>query len=306
MSRSRSPLRLLIPFEAASRHGSFTTAAKELSLTPAAVSQQIRALESFLGCSLFHRVRRSVLLTTEGKKLARATTYSLEQLEAVILELRRIEAETVLTVVASPAFSSLWLQPRLSSFLKRFPNVTFEVVATDQDLQTVRAPFDVGVWGGYGRWPDLEAELLWPLEAFPVCSSEYLKGRKLSGPDDLLNEKLLHLNTEHKDKYLWMDWKTWLSEMGTTDHWTRGGGLQLNNYSLLIQAAREGLGIALGWSVLVADLIKTKQLIRPIPQAVSPNHGYYLIRPNREMTHIAKSFRDWLIAEARAKVRTNN
>ena len=243
--RSQLPsLNGLVAFEAAARRLSFTRAGDELNVTQAAVSRHVRALESDLGVALFHRAHRRVRLTPDGERLAQAVTLGLQHIARTVGDLRRVRHAGQLTIAASVAFSSLWLMPRLARFHAAHPDVRLRLVAVDRFDDPAAVGVDLTVRYGDGRWPGMVATHLFADEIFPVCSPDYVARH---GPfetiEDLLGESILRMDDLDPT---WIDWPAWLDAMGVS---TPSGqpGLRFHNYTLEVQAAVNGQGIALGW-----------------------------------------------------------
>ena len=251
-----SPLRHLPPisalraFEAAARLKSFTMAADELGLTQSAISHQIHGLEDQLGFELFHREPRRISLTVKGEKLATAVREGLGVVADAIRDLTRTDTGPHLTVSTLPGFAVKWLFPRLIRFDERHPHIELSIATTGQLADFSIGEADVAIRYGTGRYPGLHVEKILDEEMFPVCAPRLMKGPKaLRVPADLANLPLLH------DDILTLDghtpgWKSWLDAAKTTGiDLTKGRRFGQSNMS--IQAAIEGLGVALGRTPLV-------------------------------------------------------
>jgi DNA-binding transcriptional LysR family regulator len=289
------PLSSLVVFEAAARHLSFTRAALELNITQAAVSRQIRSLEDNLGVALFTRLHRTIQLTAPGKKLLRTVTISLEYLADTVGELRSGGSDIIhITVVATLAVASFWLIPRLPKFRVMFPDIEVRVLATDQEIEQISESFDAGIRYGAGHWPGMTARLLGGAEIFPVCSPGYLSRHPFASIDGLLEQTLLY---QEDPRWDWIDWPIWLAELDMRGSQVRHS-LKINSYSLLIQAAIAGQGVALGWSHLVDHLLAAGSLVRPIDATLSTRHSFYLVTPDNQLTAAhGGAFCDWVTAE---------
>ncbi len=285
------PLDPLVAFEAAARHSSFTMAAKELNLSQAAVSQQIRNLEQSLGVPLFTRAHRAVQLSPQGREFQHTVSTILRQLASVTADLKAPAAKARLTIAADQSVASMWLMPRLPRFQQLFPDVVVRLVASDDDRECLADDIQISIIYGTGNWAGFHAEKFIEEEVFPVCSPSYFDNRKpLTSPTCLTNETLLELEDNHWD---WMNWRTWLSG-NNVDLPTEHRGLQINNYPLLIQAARNGQGIALGWRYLIDDDLNSGSLIKPIDTSLRTASGYYLVwSDQRELSAMAAAFREW-------------
>src|SRR6185437_13588635 len=187
------PLSALRAFEAAARLKSFSKAAEELSVTPAAVSHQIHALEEDLGVQLFRRLNRAVELTASAKVLLPGLSEAFAGIQASVRRLRAHNDTGTLNVTASPSFAGKWLVQRLYRFQEIAPAVDVRISASDEVVDLMRGDFDVAIRYGTGRYPGLTVELLMKNEVFPACSPELLRrGPPLEAPADLRHHRLLH------------------------------------------------------------------------------------------------------------------
>jgi LysR family glycine cleavage system transcriptional activator len=294
------PLEFLVAFEAAARLGSFTAAAEELNLTQAAVSRQIRLLEGNLGRSLFTRAHRAVRLTPEGRDFQHTVSLALSHVANAARGLRAAEENAQLTVAADQSVAALWLLPRLESFQGAHGDIDLRLISSDVEADCLAEEVDVAIVHGDGSWPGYEAALLLDEEVFPVCSPAYLDSHgAIARPADLIARVLIDLDDDH---WNWINWRVWLTEQtvdlpqsGTGD---RPGGLRrlvINSYPLIVQAARDGLGVALGWKHLVDEPLAAGALVRPLEQMIRTEFGYYLlVRQDRKASPQAEAFRDWL------------
>lgn len=290
------PANALVVFEAAARRLSFTQAAAELGVSQAAVSRQIQGLEQHLGIALFHRLHRAVRLTAEGERLRAAVTMGLGHIAETASTLRRATGPAEVTVSTTVAFAAFWLMPRIDRFYAAHPGLDLRLLASDTPVDPRSESIDVAVRYGDGVWPGLSALKLFEEEIFPVCSPAYLAGRPaLREASDLLGEALLHQDVVEPS---WLSWGAWLKQKGVAAP-AKIPGPRVNNYTIVIQAAQAGQGIALGWHRLVAGMIEAGSLVRPIAATLQAKHAYYLVVPTgRNLPKEATAFRDWLVAEA--------
>lgn len=290
------PTNSLVVFEAAARHRNFTRAATELTVTQSAVSRQIQLLEDHLGTSLFQRRSRGLELTPEGERLHRAVAMGLEHIANVAADIRRHRTPGELTIASSVTFASYWLMARLASFRAAHPEIELRLVASSPVYDLTAAGIDLAIRYGEGEWPGVDAERLFDDEIWPICAPRYLEGREpISSPQGLLQETLLHLNKFDRN---WVTWDTFLQAFDVTEE-PEQRGLIYDNYMVLIQSALRGEGIALCGRRLAEDFIAQGELVRPIAQTLSSDRGFYLLRPkDQPMSHAAREFHDWLLAEA--------
>ncbi len=292
-SRRLPPLNGLRAFEAAARHLSFKAAAGELSVTQAAVSHQVRGLEDWLGHKLFERRVRAVDLTTAGAELLPAVSAALDGMNAAVERLLRPEDDDgALTVSAIATFAAKWLVPRLADFQELHPEIDVRLTTSTNLVDFERDGVDVALRYGLGQWPGVRAERLLREDIFPVCSPALAEGDyPLRTPADLANHTLLHV-VQMRD-----DWRVWLTAAGQTDiDPTRGPRFDLSLTA--IQAAVDGMGVALGHSNLVEADLKAGRLVAPFTLNIPVEAAYYVVAPPTGWdTPKVKAFREWLAAE---------
>jgi LysR family glycine cleavage system transcriptional activator len=291
-------LNALRAFEAAGRHLSFTKAADELHVTPAAVGHQVKALEQDLGVRLFQRLNRALVLTEAGRALLPGLEDIFYQLAVVIEEFKRRDTDRPLTVSLPPSLTAKWLLPRLERFRQLHPEIDVRIDATNEVVDLIRGGVDIGLRYGSGDYPGLRVDCLMSEEVFPVCSPRLLEGRHpLRVPDDLRWHTLLHADYPPQNDY-WPDWSMWLHTAGVKDVDT-SRGLRFNRTALSLQAAIEVQGVALGSRVLAGDDLKTGRLVRPFELSTPVGFAYYMVcaEARSEEPRVA-AFREWIIAEA--------
>ena len=291
------PPNSLVVFEAAARHLNFTGAARELNVTQAAVSRQIQILETHLGVALFQRIPRALKLTPPGLHLYKSVTMSLEHIANTVADIRHLGPKADVTVATSVTFASYWLMARIQKFRAANPDIDLKVVASAPVSNLAAAGIDLAVRYGFGDWAGVEAIHLLDNEVFPVCGPGYLEGRSpLRKPSELLDEVLLHLIEYDRN---WVTWEAWLRHLGVP--WKpRKKGLEFDNYLVLIQAAIDGQGVALGGQRLAEDFITRGALMRPISVTMRSSRAFYVLVPlDVSLSKPAKLFRDWIITEAK-------
>lgn len=281
----------LIAFESAARHLSFTAAAAELNLSQAAVSQQIRNLEQALGVSLFIRSHRAITLSREGQVYRYTVLAALRQIAAATQELKLPAVGSRLTVGADQSIAAMWLIPRLPDFQRQFRDYTVRIVASDVEHDCLADDIDIAIIHGDGHWPAHSAEPLFAEQVIAVCSPGYLALHpELDSIESLTGQTLLNLENSH---WNWMDWRTWLS-LNDVHLPVRHQGLQVNSYPLLIDAARNGQGVALGWRYLIDQDLVDGTLVQPVDATASTDFGYYLVAADDNATHPGViHFREW-------------
>jgi len=303
-------LNALRAFEASARHQSFSGAAAELHVTPAAVGQLVRGLEESLGVLLFmrHASGRHRLAATEAAVRALPEIRAgFERLNAGLQRLREgAAAGGALTVTVSPAFAAKWLLPRFERFQATCPDTDVRLETHLHPVDFVAQRVDIGVRYGTGAWPGLVADKLMDEEVFPVCSPALLQqgAPPLAQPSDLRRATLIHdLSMEGHAGF--PTWDTWLRAAGATGVET-ARGLHINNSAAVLQAAAEGRGVALARSVMAAGDLAAGRIVRLFPQVrPAPGLAYYVVyRPEGAASPRLRAFRDWLVREAAAAVGT--
>jgi len=297
--RDRVPLHRLAVFEAAARHGSFSTAARELGMTQSAVSHQIADLEAELGIILFQRVWRGVTATEAGAFLFEAVGRSLGEISTAVDVARALGRRSRLTVVTDFGFAAFWLMPRLGDLRDKMPGVDVRVITQQGASDPAGEPSDLAILFGAGQWGRTDAVRLIAEDVVPIASPGFLAERPVRSVDDLANVPLLHLEAPDADR--WISWDEYRASCGASPSSTKPSarsGLSFNNYMLVIQAAIAGQGVALGWRPLVDDLLRQGLVVEaPLPRVVT-KRGYYLVMPGRaSQPRTAEIFRSWLLRE---------
>ena len=293
-------LDLLRTFEAAARHRSFTAAALELGTTQPAVSQQLKRLESRLGIRLFDRIYRGIALTEAGLGLFLQVQAGLQQIDAGLQALSEQPDREVLQVATDFAFAAYWLMPRLPRFHAAWPQIDVSLVTRERSHDALQGDIDVGVLFGQGRFSQGESRWLFNEEVFPVCSPHLLAGQTLPLSARALGDfPLLQLRAEHARQ--WFDWYRLFDALKLGPP-PAPGQLRFDNYTLLIQAAIAGQGMAIGWKHLVDNLLEQGVLCRPFAESAQSASGYYAVMPQRKRRNrLAQVFVDWMLAEQNAE-----
>ena len=285
----------LIAFEAAARTGSFTRAAEELAISQPAVSHAMRALESEVGVTLFARRHKGVEMTDAGRHLLEQLTQGLTLIEQALRDLRSMTISHQVTLAVSTATATWWLLPRIARFKQLHPDIALRCITTDTDLDLEREHIDLAITlgeghlGHYQRWHFVDEEI------FPVCSAAFLQ--RVGPLEDLLalaRTTLLHLEERYRPR---LDWQGWLARFEVK--LARDNKVfRFNDYSIVLQAAIEGQGVALGWRHLVAPLIAQGLLVRPFEQSVTTDQPIYIVASGKHSLRSEVAFlRDWLMRE---------
>jgi LysR family glycine cleavage system transcriptional activator len=278
----------LVAFEAAARLASFAKAAEELHVTPAAISRHVAILEAWLERPLFERHSRGVVLTSQGDEYRRECTAALEHIAEATAQQLRCGRRRALRVDALATFTMRWLIPRLSSFAAAHPDVDVRLTTSNEPLPLLRGDVDVAIRGGPDRVPGFTATEFLREGRRPVCSPALLQDRPLNTPSDLSRHTLLH------SAALPEVWSEWLHAAGVAGL-IPAGSLTLDHFYLTLQAAVDGLGIAIGPAALVADDVAEGRLVTPFSAPMLPEWRYFAYVRDDTPQEAALAFRQWLI-----------
>ena len=289
------PLKAVRYFEAAARHLSFSKAAEELNVTHSAISHQIKALEEWVGQPLFDRTGRALRLTEGGRQFLPPVRSAFQQLADAAQDLRQLCHGGPLTVSVLPSLASKWLVPRLFDFRAKHPEIEVRISATERVEQIGQGGIDIAIRYGRGKWPNVDSELLLKDDLFPIVSPALLSGdTPLKEPRDLANFTLLSDTTWQAAQFDF--WQQWLEHAGVTGLELKAGGFSFNYSNLLIQAAIDGLGVALGNTMLASDDLRAGRLVRPFDISVPLDTGYYVVYVRDALKRPKiKAFRDWVM-----------
>jgi LysR family transcriptional regulator, glycine cleavage system transcriptional activator len=278
-------------FEAAARHLSFTNAAAELNVTQTAISHQIRRLEQELGIRLFVRQNRALALTAEAKDYLPGVRAAFNDLRLATDRLLRKDNEHVLTVSTLASFAAKWLLPRLSSFQEEHPGIDVRITTSTALVDFRNGDVDAAIRYGRGHWPALRTDWLMSDELFPVCSPALLKGsRPLKSPQDLAQHTLLHTSGGYDD-----DWRLWLTAAGLPTDISEQPGLTFDLIFVTVQAAIDGIGVAMGRTSYVEGDVADGRLVVPFKTTLPSDAGFYLVSPEaRADSGKLAAFRRWL------------
>jgi len=298
MNSHLPPLSALRAFEAAARHMSFSKAADELHVTPAAISHQVHALEEDLGVRLFHRMNRSIELTASARILLPGLSEAFAGIQSSVRRLRAHNDTGTLTVTSSPSFAAKWLVLRLHRFHEQHPEIDARISATDEVVDLTKGDFDIAIRYGGGKYPGLDAELLFTDEVFPACSPQLLTaGPPLRTPADLSRHTLIHDLAVERDPLV-PTWPMWLKAAGVHDV-PAAAGLTFNNMHLSLDAAIAGHGVVLAYSNIAAADLATGRLVRLFSLALPDHFAYYIVTaPGSLERPKVRAFRNWLRQEA--------
>jgi LysR family glycine cleavage system transcriptional activator len=291
------PLRALRIFEAAARLQSFSKAARELNVTPAAVSHQIRGLERHLGVELFRRTGRRVALSDDGRAAAESLRDGFEQIQRGVDALRRRSGVRTVTLNATPSFATRWLLPRLARFASRHPDLRLRVVTSVTPPDFEEDEIDLAIRLGRAGMEHARGEELFGERIAPVASPGFLRQHPVRRLVDLTRLPLLHDDSLRRAGRA-TGWTEWLRAAGGAGTHRRGG-MQFNDGHLALQAAVEGLGVALGRMAYALPEIERGRLRRVHSLVLDLELGYWLLHSGlRSEDPAVVAVAEWLRLEA--------
>jgi LysR family glycine cleavage system transcriptional activator len=293
MRRKIPSIGALIAFEAAARYQSFSRAADELALTEGAISRQIAVLEEYLGLQLFHRIKKRVTLSEIGESYFLKVKDDLSRLERNTLGAMSYQnGQKVLELAVIPTFASKWLIPKLAKFSAIYPDITINLTERSLPFLFGDSIFDAAIHYRHPAWAGRTQELLFEEELVPVCSPKLLGGRKITSAADLVAFTLLHKSTREDA------WTRWFAAAGHQDL-TPMTGPHYDLFSLVIQGACFGMGVALAPRLYVQDELKNGSLVIPVDFSIRGLKQYCVVYPDhKEVSPTARLFVDWLVNEA--------
>ncbi len=284
------PLDALRVFEAAARRLSFAAAAEELHLTASAVSHRIKALEAQLGLVLFERLTRKVRLTPAGRAYAVAVADAIAILREATRRLAS-EANRPLTASVTPLFGARWLLPRLARFEAAHPGITVRITSTTRFADFTTDGIDCAVRFGKGVWPGLTAHRLMSMDYVPVCAPSLVRQGRIKVPGDLARHTLIHSEPTSEA------WRMWLVAAGATGV-DPDSGQVLSDTTAAIQAAMDGIGVAISDRKFIARELKQRRLVTPFDFDMPSGGAFYFVYPaGRADDRRIATFRDWVLSE---------
>jgi LysR family glycine cleavage system transcriptional activator len=293
MRRILPPLNPLRAFEAAGRHVSFTRAAEELGVTQTAVSRQVSVLEGYMRCRLFERRNSALALTDAGRAYLTSIQPAMETI-AEATTMTRGQSNNVVKARVYLTFALRWLLPRLSRFRAKHPNIEINLTTSLLPADFDRDDLDVNICHGGPNWGGALSLLIFNDELTPLCSPDLMRGPAAPmGPADLVHQPLLHSRNRIAD---WGDWFRFAGVEASVD-----SGITLETSSLVYEAARQGLGFALGQVSLVKNELARGELVAPFPAMRRESGYYFLYKPGRLEPKV-RAFKDWLMDEVAADV----
>lgn len=280
-------------FHVVASSGSFTAAATRLGVGQSSVSHAIKQLEGALGTTLFERHERGARLSEAGDRLWRVVGQALETIDDGIRDVRRRAAsDQVVTISVSTSFAAWWLLPRLTEFKSAHPEVELRCVTSDNDDRVGSDDADLWIPHGANRWPRLDGTHLTDERIVAVAAPDVAATLDdVDDPQALLDAELLHLEERYGARF---DWSRWFAHHGLAPPPTRGA--RSNDYSVIVQAALDGQGVALGWAHITDPLVEQGRLVVVGgPPIVTGEPFVVLRRPGRQRPAI-DALRGWLVA----------
>lgn len=287
--RINLPLNPLRSFAVASRHKTFTAAAKELGVSQVAISRQISILEDFLNVSLFERGVRSAKLTEVGRAFGLEISGLFDDLERATQRMISHETEGTVNLRVHPTVAHHWLMPKLLDFTSRHPDIRVRFDTRVEPLDFRGTHLDVALQLGAGDWRDARARKLWDEEVDVICNQTYLDQiGGLSRPEDVAKGELLH------SRYRRRAWEFWARAVGADIDFNAGTDFETS--LLTFSAAEQGFGLAIGQLGLLDDIIADGRLVRPLNMRIPTGAGFYVIWPTTVSVSVkTKRFIDWLL-----------
>ncbi len=269
---------------------SLTRAADELAVTQSAISRQVRELERDLGVELFRRQGRNLRLTAEGRAFAQVAGEVLDRLTDHATALRARRTSPVITLGTLPSVAARWLAPRLADFVASHPEIDLRIAASPQLADLGTDGIDAAIRYGRGEWSGVTASRLAGEELLPVCSPEYLRRNPVNTAAELARQTLLQADLPDQ-------WRDWFRAAGVPAD-DIGHGLRFDDANALLQAAVDGLGVALGRSLLVAEDLHNGRLVVPLDLRIPASYSYwFVVLAGRENDAQLTRIRDWLIRQ---------
>ncbi|MCV9938220.1 LysR substrate-binding domain-containing protein [Boseaceae bacterium BT-24-1] len=288
MNRTRLPsLSALRAFEAAARRASFTTAAEELSVTPTAISHQIKQLEAYMGLRVLNRTPRGVTLTTQGKILYEATASGFGEIERVVARLRAVTAPAIVTLSSTSAFLSHWLVPRMDALRQTIPMIDLRLHASNAVEDLRPGGIETAIRYGRGPFPGVVSSFLFADTMTPVCSPRL----GISRLADLPGATLIHIDGRSHPTPA-PDWSRWCTQAGATGM-DADAGPRFPDSMLAVQAAIAGQGVVIVSRTLVADAIAAGLLEAPFSGALAGDAYHFACAIGLETRPDIVALREW-------------
>lgn len=286
--RALPPLTALRAFAATAETRSFSQAARGLNVTPAAVAQQVRALEDQLGRALVQRDGRGVSLTTDGEQLAEALGEGFAAMVRGVEALRAGEADRPVRVSLTASFAAQWLMPRLKDFWDKYPDIGLSLHPDARVVDLHRERMDLAIRYGNGDWPGVEATYLASARLVIAAAPSLLGARKTLTPEEMREmDWILQRNWPEQDAYL-RQLGLEPESLSRTD---------LNSEELVIAAARQGLGLAVESMALIESDVEGGRL-HVVHESLEKLPAYFIVTLPGPQRAAARAFLKWLTTQA--------
>lgn len=281
-------------FHLAAKERSFTKAALKLNIGQPAISHAVRQLESMLDTTLFKRLHNGVELTTDGELLARHLDKGFGEIQTGLETVLQKNLQQI-TLFVSTSLASHWLMPRIARFKHSYPDIQLRCITQDTDNEVHKGNFDLCIPLGQVSWEGFQRTKFVDELITPVCSSSYLKNAgSLQTLQELPQHALIHLEERYTSR---LDWRK-LFDNYSLSYRNSNADETFNDYSIVLQAAIEGQGIALGWKHLVNPLIAKGKLVAPLDVEIKTDHPFYILTPKNKVNNASAALlRDWLLDE---------
>lgn len=291
MRRKIPSIGSLLAFEAAARHGSFSRAAEELHLTEGAISRQISRLEAFLGVELFVRVKNRVHLTVAARLYWEQIAEELASIERDTLSLIGRPEGGVLELAVIPTFTNHWIIPRLPRFLGKNPGITVNMTERAEPFLFADSSFDAAIHYDHPAWSGMMKKLLFAEDLVAVCVPRLLPRGRAPRPADLAQLPLLHKRSRADE------WKRWWDQLGE-EKVNPMAGPRYDLFSMVIEAARAGLGLALVPRLYVQRELQDGSFVVPLEHPHPGDKTYCVVYPQQKHDQWPLNvFIAWLEAE---------
>lgn len=292
MSRRLPPFASIRAFEAVARKGSLQDASDELLISPSAVSHQVKALEIFVGMKLFLREPQGLSLTPEGKAYRADLSAALDRIDTGTRRIMAARDEGGLTIQIYPSLAQLWLIPRLGDFRSSNPDIAVKFVSPDGESSLSGSDIDLAIVCADTPPQEFIADKLFAEDIAPVCAPDYLRANgPIDAAADLLSHSLIGCDTKCEE------WQDWLRSAEVSAEGTKPQ-LMFESRSQALQAAAEGLGVAMARRPYADGMVRRGQLVFPLQHKQATPAAYYLTAPERSDTRpAAKRFRAWLLSQ---------
>lgn len=289
---------MLMAFEASARNGSFTQAAQELSLTQGAISRQVNALEEQLGVKLFKRIKKTIKLTSAGESYSVEVASALRTIRNASLNAMSDTQGQTLNLAILPTFAMRWLMPRFPDFLKKNPQITVNFTTKLSAFDFNNEDLHTAIHFGHPNWPDTEGTFLMCEEAVPVAAPSFIGTHTIKSADEITHMPLIHLETRPKA------WSSWFEQKGLKP--PNDKGMVLEQFSMVTQAAVNGLGVAMLPHFLINSELERGELEILMDSPLENSAGYFLVTPTTHVNYApVEALKNWLLEQTMDREHSN-